>query len=124
MYNDKLKSLPPVKGVSLKEGICHMLILTRYIEIQDIQKISNEERVKLLCEMHSFLKEKGWHSGCKNYPILSGKDDWNNNHRGAYIFNDNLWDIGTVFGQRRWETYLHLDQYLTKLRERKCTMTD
>lgn len=109
MYNDRLKILPKIYHCNRETGICFHLA-----EALDTV-ISNRENEVLKEEMHSFLRFKGWHSGCNTYPI-NIEDGCSVDARNMYQYGGNLWNTYTSYGQRRWATYLHLDQYLCELR--------
>lgn len=105
MHNDKLIILPDIEEFNIGSGIC--FIIDYYDDV-----LTYKEGLALKIEMHTFLEGKGWYSGCNIYPIDAGSGD----AEYQYLSNENLWDVDTEYGRRRWEVYLHLDKFLCSLR--------
>lgn len=84
--------------------------------------LSGEEYATLMSEMIKFLEKKGWYSGCNTFPIVPDKGVVKNKMNIAKTTYQNyakareLWNATTEYGRRRWETYLHLDKYLVRMR--------
>lgn len=116
MYNNHLMVLPPITDKEKDLGICSILVLQSNLKENPITR---EERSDLFDELHLFLEEKGWHSGCRRYPILPPEDEFLGLSDRAYYDSRScgtLWDESSGYAERRWETYQHLDQYLYQSR--------
>lgn len=119
MYSSSLVILQPVTQEHMARGVCNQLYLAL---INDT--ITSEEFKLLKARIVPFLEENGWYSGLITYPILPETGKGAVHAMRDYIFGKNLWDANTEYGDRRWQLYLHLDQYLYQTRELKERLGD